>query len=488
VKVLQVCCELFPLVKVGGLGDVTGALPNALAEIGCESRILVPGIPKFMDGVENKQLLATIGSKFGSNNVEVYIANVPDSQIKIYVVNAPELYDRPGSPYVDLNNQDYDDNYQRFGLLGYIAMLLSDSLDSSWVPNVVHCHDWHAGLAPAYLAAREQVSGRKQASSVFTIHNLVYQGLFNKSIYSELDLPERFLSDDGIGFNGQISFMKAGLYFANKITAVSPNYALEIQTSEFGCGLNELLLKRKDDLIGILNGIDLNVWSPEIDQNIVTNFNKDNLRGKAICKAGLQKKLGLNIQIEKPLFVVVSRLTEQKGLDLILSGLDVIIDNGGQIAILGTGDKKIEYAFKEAALNNPGLVSVQIAYDEQEAHRLIAAGDFILVPSRFEPCGLTQLYGLRYGTIPLVHKVGGLKDTVVDTIENSIKNNTATGIVFDKFTLEEYKLALKKAFELFELKDKWKHVQNTAMREDFSWNKSAKEYLNVYKKALIKLN
>ncbi|HLX53204.1 MAG TPA: glycogen synthase GlgA [Aquella sp.] len=479
-RILHVCSELYPLLKTGGLADVTGALPNALTKFGCDVRVLVPGFPAFMNGIKDRKLVSKIPNKFGTCAIKLYYGTLPNS-LGIYIIDAKDLYDRPGNPYQDDKGVAYPDNYLRFALLGYVAAKLAKNEDSHWQPQVIHGHDWHAGLAFAYLKAHEIRTGSKLAGSVFTIHNLAYQGVFPEPIFIELDLPKEFFDINGLEFYGQVSFLKAGLFFADKLTTVSPTYALEIQREGQGCGFNGLLSNRKFDLHGILNGVDKSVWNPATDTIISNHYNIRSMAGKLLCKTALQKKLGLNVQNDTPLFVVVSRLTEQKGLNLILSELSKIIELGGQLVLLGSGDAKLEKEFKTVARKYPKLISVKIGYDEEYAHQIIAASDVILVPSLFEPCGLTQLYGMIYGTLPLVHKVGGLADTVVDCALENLADNSATGFVFEHFVFEAFNAAIKRAFALYNRKGEWKRVQKHGMQQDFSWDKASRQYLLLYK-------
>jgi len=479
-RILHVCTEIYPLLKTGGLADVAGALPAAQNRSGCDARVLVPGFPALLSGILDQQLVADIGPAFGAGAVRLLRGVLPDSGVAAYVIDAPDLYARPGNPYADADNQAYPDNYQRFALLGWVAARLAEGLDPGWQPQVVHAHDWHAGLAPAYLKAFEQASGRKLAGSVQTIHNLAYQGNFPSHVFGYLGLPAHYFDINGVEFHGQVSFLKAGLYFADKITTVSPSYAREIQTAEQGCGLDGLLRTRAADVLGILNGVDDAVWNPATDTLIAAHYDVRDLGSKRACKTALQRETGLAIQDEAPLFCVVSRLTEQKGLHLVLAALPLIVARGGQIMLLGSGDAALEAAFEAAAAAHPQSVAVRIGYDEQLAHRLIAAGDVILVPSRFEPCGLTQLYGLKYGTLPLVRKVGGLADTVVDSALENLGDDLATGFVFDSFDEAGIDAALRRAFALYRRPADWKQVQARGMQQQFGWEAAAAQYLALY--------
>ena len=479
-KVLHVCSEVYPLLKTGGLADVTAALPPALSKIGVDGRILVPGFPAFMEKVADKKLFLELPAKFGADKIDIYIGKIADTGTDIYIIDAPSLYNRKGNPYADSDNQAYDDNYLRFALLGWVAARLADGIDADFKPQVVHAHDWHAGLVPAYIKANESKRDIK-VKTVFTVHNLAYQGVFSWSIFRELELPLRYMSVDGLEFYGNVSFLKAGLYFADKITTVSPTYAKEIQTQEQGCGLDGLLSARKNDLYGILNGVDPDVWNPETDKLIEANYSVISTIRKLQCKGALQRMYGLKVQNDAPVFGIVTRLTEQKGLKLVLDGINEIISRKGQVVLLGSGDAELEVEFSRLAKKHPKQMAVQIGYDEEQAHRIIAGSDVILVPSRFEPCGLTQLYGLIYGTLPLVHKVGGLADTVTDCSLENLDDGNATGFVFDEFTLKNYVQAIKRVFALYARKTDWKKVRRVAMQQNVGWESAAEKLLAIYK-------
>jgi starch synthase len=480
-RVLHICSEIYPLLKTGGLADVAGALPGAQARLGVEARVLVPGFPSLREGIVEQTLVADLGPLFGAPSVRLFRGLLPDSSTAAYVIDAPALYDRPGNPYADANHHAYPDNHQRFALLGWIGVRLAEGLDDTWRPQVLHSHDWHAGLAPAYLKASEQATGRRLAGSVQTIHNLAYQGNFPSHVFGYLGLPAHFFDINGIEFHGQCSFLKAGLFFADKITTVSPTYAQEIQQPEQGCGLDGLLRARVGDLSGILNGVDDAVWNPATDALLAGQYDADDLTGKLACRTALQREAGLAVQQDGPLFCIVSRLTEQKGLHLVLAALPEIVRRGGQIMVLGSGDTAFEAAFQAAAGANPQSVAVRIGYDEQLSHRLIAGADVILVPSRFEPCGLTQLYGLKYGTLPLVRKVGGLADTVVDSSLENLVEGVATGVVFEAFDEAGIGAALRRAFALYRRPDDWKAVQVRGMAQHFDWDAAAAQYLTLYR-------
>ncbi len=486
-RVLQVSAEIFPLLKTGGLADIAGALPHALIAAGQDVRVLVPGFPAIVTGVTDwvpaLDLRAPWGDSVRLLVGRIVTAGAPD--ITAYVIDAPHLYDRPGNPYEDVNRQPYGDNHRRFALLGWAAAQIALGLDTTWQPDVVHAHDWHAGLAPAYLAFAQRPPGPR-VGTVFTVHNLAYQGLFAPWDFADLGLPGPAFQMNGLEYFGQVNFMKGGLAFADRLTTVSPTYAREIQTPEQGQGLDGLLRQRSGVLTGILNAVDDQVWNPVTDALLPQVFSLPEgkrMAGKAACKAALQKQLGLAHLPDAPLFVVVSRLTEQKGLHLVLDGLDALLAQGGQLALLGGGEAWLEAAFRQRAAAAPQSVSVTIGYNEDLAHQLFGAGDVTLVPSLFEPCGLTQMYGLKYGNLPLVRSVGGLADTVVDCTLENMASGEATGFVFGHFDGTDYARAVRRAFALYKRPADWRRVRATAMRRPADWATAAAQYIAVYQQA-----
>ncbi len=478
-NVLQVSAEIFPLLKTGGLADVAGALPAALNVAGCDSRVLLPGFAPILADLQDSVVLDELTTPWGET-VELRLGRLVSLGVMAYVIDAPALYLRPGTPYEDAQRQPYTDNYRRFALLGWVASELASGLDGHWQPRVVHSHDWHAALASAYMAFAP--AQRVHVASVYTVHNLAYQGVFAPRHFYELGLPPSAFSLDGLEFHGQMSFMKAGLYFSDHITTVSPSYAREIQTQEQGCGLDGLLRSRAAELTGILNAVDESVWDPAHDVAISANFDARKPAGKLRCKAALQQELGLTLQEDAPLFGIVSRLTEQKGLHLVLTVLDELLAQGGQLVVLGAGDPTLEAAFRARAAARPESVAVHIGYDEQFAHRIFAATDVTLVPSRFEPCGLTQMYGLKYGSLPLVHAVGGLADTVVDCSLEDLAAETANGFVFYDFTSPALARAVRRAFALYGRKSEWRAVRARAMSQSLGWDQAAAQYVALYRR------
>ena len=477
-RVLHIAAEIFPLVKTGGLADVLGALPQALIGQGADVRLLLPGLPAIIDAVSHQKVVCDIGPAFGAARVTLRLGKMPNSQVPVYVIDAPYFYRRGGGPYQDSNGNEWPDNAQRFALLGWVgAHLAAGELDLDWTPQVLHAHDWHAAMSCAYVAAHPPT----QAATVFTVHNLAYQGLFPSGDFNLLGLPARFMASTGLEYHHQLSFMKAGLKFARSVTTVSPTYATEIATPEFGFGLDGVIRSRGANITGILNGVDGEVWDPSTDLELAARYSARQLAGKARCKLALQVELGLAPQADAPIFGVVSRLTSQKGLDLVLATLPGLLRRGGQLALQGSGDPSLEAAFVAAAEAHPGAVGVRIGYDEAFAHRLIAGADAILVPSRFEPCGLTQLYGLRYATVPIVRRVGGLADTVVDATNDSLHADTATGFVFDAATPTALDTALQRAFDTYAQPDRWKKIMLRGMAQDNSWEGAAAKYMALYR-------
>ncbi len=479
-RVLQVCSEIFPLLKTGGLADVCGALPGALAKRGCDVRVLVPAFPAILRGVPDAKPVA--GAAHLPDGARLLRGTLPGTGVPLYLIDAPSLYAREGNPYADEAGHAYADNHRRFALLGRIGALLADGLDPAWSAQVVHGHDWHAGLAPAYLRAAQLHTGRRLAGSVHTVHNLAFQGTFPLAVLGELGLPADFYQTHGLEFHGQVSFMKAGLHYADHITTVSPTYAREIQGEEQGCGLDGVLRARSGELSGILNAVNDTVWNPAIDELIPARYDSRKLSGKGVCRLALQNSFGLGPQTDRPLFGVVSRLTEQKGFNLILAGLPQLLERGGQLVVLGTGEPALVSALLHAAKTHPGAVAVKVGYDEALAHSVVAGVDVMMVPSRFEPCGLTQLYGLKYGSLPLVRKVGGLADTVVDSSLENLDDGSATGFVFDRFEVDDYVTALRRAFALFKRKGEWHEVQRCAMAQAFDWDAAAAQYVAQYER------
>jgi starch synthase len=469
-RVLYVSTEVHPALKTGGLADVNAALPPALIALGADVRLLLPAFPALLGAASGCEAVARIGPMLGADDVTLVRGSLRGAPV--YLIDAPQYYARPGNPYVDSAGLDWPDNHLRFALLGSVAARFADGSFDGWRPDIVHAHDWHAGLAPAYVAAR----GGDRPGTVFTVHNLAYQGQFPGAAFLELGLPPHFFAIEGLEFYGGVNFMKAGLHYADRITTVSPTYAREIQTPVEGCGLDGLLRSRAGALAGILNGVDRGEWNPATDPRIVSHYDADALDGKRVCRSALREELGLSPAARGPLFGVVSRLTEQKGLDLLLGGFDALLAGEGQLALVGSGTSAIERGFVEAAEAHPGAVAVRIGYDESLAHRIVAGSDVIVVPSRFEPCGLTQMYGLAYGTLPLVRRAGGLADTVVDAARPG-----GTGFVFAEASVPAMAAAIGRVLAAWRDAPRWRALQGNAMQADFSWEASARRYAALYR-------
>jgi starch synthase len=470
---------LFPWVKTGGLGDVMAALPPALNAVGVEARLLVPGFTALLDALPATDV-ARLHTPFAAERVRLSLARLPENGQPVYLIDHPAFYDRPGGPYSAPDGGEWGDNFRRFALLGWIAAAIGQGADPNWQPQIVHGHDWHAGLAPTYLKA-----AGSPTASIFTVHNLAYQGFYGADVFGQLALPLHFFSINGVEYFGGLSFMKAGLFYADRITTVSPTYAQEIQTAGFGMNLDGLLRTRSSVLSGILNGVDAQIWSPETDKTLPRPYGlNDAVAGKAAAKAELQRLFGLDPTPDAPLFGAVTRLTWQKGFDLLLEALPGMVGLGGQLVLLGTGEGNIERGFGAAAASNPGRVGAMIGFDEALSHLIIAGSDVMLVPSRFEPCGLTQLYALRYGALPLVRRTGGLADTVVDSNAMTLADGTATGFAFEDGFADALFHAVQRAVSLYPEKASWQRVMRQAMTRDFSWAAAAREYAALYERCL----
>ncbi|MEM8630994.1 MAG: glycogen synthase GlgA [Pseudomonadota bacterium] len=469
-KVLSVASECAPLVKTGGLADVAGALPGALDAEGVEMRTLLPGYPVAMAALKSAKTVMEDPDLFGG---PARVLAGKAAGLSLYVLDAPHLYDRPGAIYHGADGQDWPDNALRFAALGWTAARIGSAGAGKWRPSVLHVHDWQAALAPLYL---RQMPGGDKVGALLTIHNIAFQGLAPAGDLHALRLPESGFTASGYEYWGQISTLKAGIVWADKVSTVSPTYARELMTPEFGMGLDGLLRSRGADFSGILNGVDTDVWNPATDTAIKHPYKTP--RGKARAKAALRREFGLP-DAPGPLTVLVSRLTQQKGLDMLLEALPVLLHRGGQLALLGSGDPALESAYRELAAREPG-VAVHIGYDEAMAHRLIAGGNAILVPSRFEPCGLTQMYGLRYGTLPVVALTGGLADTVIPANPAALGAEAATGLQVYPVTTDALAQALSRLADLFALPEVWARMQKNAMAQDVSWRRSAVDYAALY--------
>lgn len=488
-RVLSVASEFFPLIKTGGLADVAGALPAALAPLGVEMRPLLPAYPAVTAA------LREAGGEAGT--VVAELADLPGGPGRLrlvqyarrylYILDVKELFDRPGNPYTGADGADWPDNGLRFGALAWAAAALGRGIDPDWRPAIVHAHDWQAGLVPAYVglgAGPLAATASAPPKTVMTVHNLAFQGQFPPALLPALGLPASAFAMTGLEYYGSLGFLKAGLYYADALTTVSPTYALEIQTPEAGMGLDGLLRARSADLVGIVNGIDETVWNPATDPELPAAYDARSLAGKSANKAALQARLGLTAAPAALLACVVSRLTHQKGMDLLLEVLPDFFETGGQLAVLGSGEPALEAGFTALAEHHPGRLACVFGYDEPLSHFLQGGADAILVPSRFEPCGLTQLYGLRYGTLPIVARTGGLADTVIDANHAAVAMGVATGLQFAPVTAPALRFALERAQALFAAGAPWRAMQAAAMRQPVGWSVPAERYAALYRRLL----
>jgi starch synthase len=473
-KVLSVASEVFPLIKTGGLADVVGALPAALARESVEVRTLVPGYPAILAKLVNAQAAHVYDDLFGG---PVRVLAGAAAGLDLFAIDAPHLYERPGNPYLGPDGLDWPDNARRFAALSRIAADIGLGAIDAFRPQVIHVHDWQAALTAAYL----NYAGRPRPGIVTTIHNMAFQGHFPMSIFGELGLPPQALTIDGVEYYGGVGYLKAGLRLADRITTVSPTYAREILTPEFGMGLDGLLRTRAAVVQGIVNGIDDTVWNPATDAALPQTFSALRIDMRVRNKTALQTRMGLTPGVDRPLFGVISRLSDQKGLDLLLQALPGVVAGGGQLALIGSGERSLEAGFAAAAASRPDSVGCVLGYDEKLAHLIQAGADFLVVPSRFEPCGLTQLCALRYGAPPIVARVGGLSDTVIDANEAAIAAGVATGVQFYPPSVESLTYALNRALDIVRDPAVSRRLRLNGMRSDVSWRGPAKKYAALYR-------
>jgi starch synthase len=469
-KVLSVASEIFPLVKTGGLADVAGALPSALAGLGVEMVSLMPGYPAVMKELAEYEECASYEALSGG---PARLLWGKAKGLDLFVLDAGHLYNRAGNPYLGPDGKDWPDNAARFAALSFVAADMGRGRVPDFVPDVIHAHDWQAGLVPAHA----RFGGGPK--TVMTVHNLAFQGHFPASIFGTLGLPAAAFSIDGVEYFGGVGFLKAGLACADAITTVSPTYAREITTLADGMGLDGLLRARSGVLHGIVNGIDTDVWNPGDDKAIAAPYSAKAMGQRPANKRAVETRFGLQAE-DGPLYCIISRLTMQKGMDLVAGALPTLIATGARLAILGSGDAALEAALKNAAQAYQGRIGIVTSYDEPLSHLMQAGSDAILVPSRFEPCGLTQLYGLRYGCVPVVARVGGLADTIVDANDAALAAGVATGIQFAPVTQEALEHALRRTAAMYADKKSWGALQQNGMRADVSWDRSARRYADLY--------
>jgi starch synthase len=473
-RVLSVASEIYPLVKTGGLADVVGALPAALAAENVEVCTLVPGYPAVTAAFEWAEAVHHFPDLFGG---PARLLSGRAAGLELFVIEAPHLFTRPGGPYAGPDGLDWPDNAFRFAALSRVAADIGRGLIPAFLPDVIQGHDWQAGLAPAYL----HYSGGPRPGTVMTVHNLAYQGQFPAELLSRLELPPHAYHVNGVEYYGAIGYLKAGLLFADRITTVSPTYAAEIVTNENGMGLGALLRTRAAVLTGILNGIDAAVWNPATDSLLPTQFDAASLERRAINKAVLQARLALAADPATLLLGVITRLTWQKGMDLLLAAVPALIAAGAQLAVLGSGDGALEQGFAQAAATHPGRIGIVLGQDEPLAHLIQGGSDALIVPSRYEPCGLAQLCALRYGALPVVARVGGLSDTVIDANEMALAAGVATGFQFAPVTSALLKGAIRRAASVWKNRSVWRRLQNNAMVSDVGWTRPARQYAALYR-------
>ncbi|MER9265756.1 glycogen synthase GlgA [Mesorhizobium sp. M0410] len=477
-QVLSVAPEIFPLVKTGGLADVTGALPMALAGKGVTMRTLVPGYPQVIGAFKKKKAVQQYpllqGGKASVHAVQI-------AGLDLFVLDAPHLFDRPGGPYGNATGADWPDNWRRFAALSQVGGDIAGGSISGYLPDIVHAHDWQSAMTLAYMRYGKAVG----TPSMITVHNLAFQGQFGAGIFGELGLPAAAMALDGVEYYGGVGFLKAGLQAAWAITTVSPTYAQEIRLPEFGMGLDGLINMRSVDLHGIVNGIDTEIWNPETDKHLVSNYTAKTLKARMPNKAAVEDRFSLD-RDDSPIVCVVSRLTWQKGMDILAAAVDGIVAAGARLAILGSGDAGLEGTLLAAAARHRGRIGVVVGYDEGLSHTMQGGCDAIIIPSRFEPCGLTQLYGLRYGCVPVVARTGGLADTVIDANEAAISAGVATGFQFAPANAGALLHAVRRLVEAHANPAVWTSMQRQGMKADVSWDKSAEKYVQLYRLLLSK--
>lgn len=473
-RVLFASSEAYPLAKTGGLGDVSAALPAAPARLGIDVRLILPGYLSALDRAVDKRALS-----FLPGGGRLVFGRVPSSGLPVYLLDRPDHFRRSGGLYQDNDKHDWPDNHVRFAAFcDSVAHIALHGDGSGWCPDLVHANDWHTGLTPARLALETTC----RSPTLFTIHNMAFQGNLPLAAGQDLALPPSLLDADGAEFFSQLSFLKAGIRYSDRLTTVSPTYAREILTAEHGAGLDGILRSRASDLVGILNGVDYAVWDPAEDQNVPACYSIDCITGKNVCKAAIQNELGLERSDDVPLLSFVSRMTHQKMADVLLHALPGLMNQNVQPVLHGEGDRELEQAFAVASSAQPSQMAVRLGYKALFAHQLIAAADIALTPARFEPCGLTAMYAMRYGAPPIARPVGGLTDTIIDGV--GVDAACATGYTFSEPTADELVDCVRRACTEFGEKTAWRHIQRNAMMRDFSWDCAARQYIAVYRDLL----
>jgi starch synthase len=481
-NILFASSEAHPLIKTGGLADVSGSLPRAIHKLRQDIRLVLPAYrPVLKQGIR-VELAAHLDLPGVDAPVRILSGRLPGCKVPLYLVDSPGHFDREGNPYVMEDGNPWPDNAERFAVFcRAVHALAVDAAGLDWRADLVHCNDWQTGLVPPLLAETPQAP-----ASLFTIHNLAYQGQFDRDTFDALGFPPHWWSMEALEFHHQFSFIKGGLVFADWLTTVSPSYAGEIRTPAFGYGLEGLLNHRAGTLTGILNGVDYTTWSPGTDPHIPVPYTRRNVADKAGNKRALLARMGLPARESAPLFAIISRLVAQKGIDLVLEILPMLLQRNAQLVVLGSGDRHLEAALRKAHAQHPDVVGLHIGYDESLSHQIEAGADIFLMPSRFEPCGLNQIYSLRYGTVPVVRRTGGLADTVIDTTAATLADRTATGFCFDAATGPALWDAVERAIHYYHEPANWQQLIETGMRQDFSWRRSAEQYLDLYERVLAR--
>jgi starch synthase len=475
-RVLLAASEVYPLAKTGGLGDYVAGIAKALARNGCDVALLLPGYPQALERLDGNIERFDLGTLPGFGHTSLAEGSLPSLPIRVWLIDCPVLYCRTGGLYQDEAGVDWPDNALRFALLARVgAVLALGHGPSRWHPEIVHLHDWQTGPIAALIAQE----GGVHPSCIFTIHNMAFQGLFGPDVLEALGLSRAFLEPTELEFWGRVSFLKAGIRYADQVTTVSETYAREILTPAFGCGLDGALRERDDGVIGIRNGIDEEEWNPATDRFLPATYTEHDLTGKVACKAGVRARFGLEAASSAPVVAYLCRLTEQKMADLVLAALPELVAHGLQVIVMGCGDRALEAAFRASSEQFAGRVGVLTAYDEEVAHLLVAGADILLAPARFEPCGLTQMYAMRYGTIPVASRVGGLAETIFDLSESS-SVSAATGFLFDEPLVSSLVGAVERAVAWYRQPFLWRKIIANAMRADFSWEHAAQRYLKLY--------
>lgn len=481
-RILLASSEAHPLIKTGGLADVAGSLPVALHQLGHDARLIIPAYPRAVKRIRELRTLCELRIPGIREPIHILGGRLPDSELPTYLVEAPEHFCREGNPYTNVSGRDWGDNPERFLLFCQVIAQIGQGLPAmDWRPEVLHCNDWQTGLVAPLLR-----SVPERPALIFTIHNLAYQGLFDRDTFERLQLPADLWSLYGLEFHHRLSFIKGGIQFSDRVNTVSPTYAEEVKTPRFGCGLDGLLTNLGPRFQGILNGIDYALWDPANDPHIAQRYDGESFRLKAENKLALQGELGLPRNEGVQVFGYIGRLVEQKGVDLILEVLPRLLAHPNtQLIMQGVGDPSIEQALRRAAEANPGKVGVFIGYDEGLAHRIEAGSDSFLMPSHFEPCGLNQIYSLRYGTVPIVHKTGGLADTVFAAAPDRIASGSATGFCFERANADALWGEIHRALLMYrERQDLWRALAMNGMGKDFSWQASARRYEHLYAEAM----